>query len=70
MTIAALEPYANIIKVLFETGRTHAETSTTLQQTALKLASDRQLLIGIFQSTLKVAYVVQSFSSQLMDVNM
>lgn len=68
--MAALEPYANIIKDLFETGRTHAEISTTLQQTTLKLASDSQLLIGIFQSTLKVAYVVQSFSSQFMDANM
>ena len=54
--MVAVETYACVLINIIETGKTHGAISTTLQQMALKLASDPKLLIGILQSTLKVAY--------------
>lgn len=42
-TMVALEPYANIKKDILKTSKKQAEISTTLQQTTLKLMSDKKL---------------------------
>ncbi|XP_028978246.1 uncharacterized protein LOC114840237 isoform X1 [Esox lucius] len=51
--MAALEPYADLIKDLFETGKTHVEISTTLQQMGVQRCSEISVRRFCVQHNLK-----------------